>query len=205
METKKQGILGLQRKKFTFSRAQKHVIVQEYLTGILSKREIWEKYTGEKQEHGQILRWMRQFGYENQPPLGNNTTFAEIVTDMQHKTKSNAQNKPTTKTLENTEALQRRIKGNSLLCSIIVFLHLYVNYKWIKWVITKHLVNKHKQVFIFSSIFFVCAITGFTAWYFSLEAKEISRKLFIEIHDKMTLFFFIFLILHIWKRRKRLL
>lgn len=100
METKKQGILGLQRKKFTFSRAQKHVIVQEYLTGILSKREIWEKYTGEKQEHGQILRWMRQFGYENQPPLGNNTTFAEIVTDMQHKTKSNAQNKPTTKTLE---------------------------------------------------------------------------------------------------------
>ena len=39
METKKQGILGLQRKKFTFSRAQKHVIVQEYLTGILSKRE----------------------------------------------------------------------------------------------------------------------------------------------------------------------
>ena len=28
---------------------------------------------------------------------------------MQHKTKSNAQNKPTTKTLENTEALQRRI------------------------------------------------------------------------------------------------
>ena len=44
METKKQGILGLRRKKFAFSRAQKHLIVQEYLTGILSKREIWEKY-----------------------------------------------------------------------------------------------------------------------------------------------------------------
>ncbi len=44
METKKQGILGLRRKKFTFSRAQKHLIVQEYVTGILSKREIWEKY-----------------------------------------------------------------------------------------------------------------------------------------------------------------
>ncbi len=51
METKKQGILGLRRKKFAFSRAQKHLIVQEYLTGILSKREIWEKYTGEKQKH----------------------------------------------------------------------------------------------------------------------------------------------------------
>ena len=109
METKKQGILGLRRKKFTFSRAQKHLIVQEYLTGILSKREIWEKYTGEKEEHGQILRWMRQFGYDNQTTLDNNTTFAEIVTDMGNKTKSNAINKATTETIENTEILQRRI------------------------------------------------------------------------------------------------
>ena len=109
METKKQGILGLRRKKFAFSRAQKHLIVQEYLTGILSKREIWEKYTGEKEEHGQILRWMRQFGYDNQTTLDNNTTFAEIVTDMGNKTKSNAINKATTETIENTEILQRRI------------------------------------------------------------------------------------------------
>ena len=109
METKKQGILGLRRKKFTFSRAQKHVIVQEYLTGVLSKREIWEKYTGEKQEHGQILRWMREFGYDNQTTLDNNTTFVEIVTDMGNKTKSNAINKATTETIENTEILQRRI------------------------------------------------------------------------------------------------
>ena len=109
METKKQGILGLRRKKFTFSRSQKHLIVQEYLTGILSKREIWEKYTGEKEEHGQILRWMRQFGYENQTTLDNNTTFVEIVTDMGNKTKSNAINKATTETIANTEILQRRI------------------------------------------------------------------------------------------------
>ena len=80
MGTKKQGILGLRRKKFTFSRAQKHVIVQEYLTGVLSKREIWEKYTGEKQEHGQILRWMREFGYENQTLLSNNPRWRGSVT-----------------------------------------------------------------------------------------------------------------------------
>ena len=60
METKKQVVLGLGRKKFGFSRVQKHQIVQDYLTSSLSKREIWEKYTGEKEEHGQILRWMRQ-------------------------------------------------------------------------------------------------------------------------------------------------
>ena len=54
METKKQFILGLGRKKFSFSRVQQHQIVQDYLTSSLSKREIWEKYTGEKEEHGQI-------------------------------------------------------------------------------------------------------------------------------------------------------
>lgn len=108
MGTKKQGILGLRRKKFTFSRAQKHVIVQEYLTGVLSKREIWEKYTGEKQEHGQILRWMREFGYENQTLLSNNTNFAEIIADMAKKTKSTT-NKPIADNREDTQSLQRRV------------------------------------------------------------------------------------------------
>ena len=100
MGTKKQGILGLRRKKFTFSRAQKHVIVQEYLTGVLSKREIWEKYTGEKQEHGQILRWMRQFGYENQTLLSNNTNFAEIIADMAKKTKSTTNKPPVSRSVK---------------------------------------------------------------------------------------------------------
>ncbi len=108
MGTKKQGILGLRRKKFTFLRAQKHVIVQEYLTGVLSKREIWEKYTGEKQEHGQILRWMREFGYENQTLLSNNTNFAEIIADMAKKTKSTT-NKPIADNREDTQSLQRRV------------------------------------------------------------------------------------------------
>ncbi len=45
--------------------------MQEYVTGIFSEREIWEKYMGEKQEHGQFLRCMLQLGYENQPRLDN--------------------------------------------------------------------------------------------------------------------------------------
>ena len=28
-----------------------------------TKVEIWEKYTGEKEEHGQLLRWMKKLGY----------------------------------------------------------------------------------------------------------------------------------------------
>ena len=28
-----------------------------------TKQEIWEKYTGRRQEHGRIIEWMRQLGY----------------------------------------------------------------------------------------------------------------------------------------------
>lgn len=46
-----------------FSDEEKHLIIQEFLKGGYSKQEIWEKYTGQKEEHGRILRWMRKFGY----------------------------------------------------------------------------------------------------------------------------------------------
>jgi hypothetical protein len=28
-----------------------------------SKKEIWKKYTGQEEEHGQLLRWMKKLGY----------------------------------------------------------------------------------------------------------------------------------------------
>ena len=63
---KRQIILGLKRpSEFTLSERQE--IVEEYLLTKCKKRDIWEKYTGEKEEHGQILRWMRQLGYEIEP------------------------------------------------------------------------------------------------------------------------------------------
>ena len=63
---KRQIILGLKRpSEFTLSERQQ--IVEEYLLTKCKKRDIWEKYTGEKEEHGQILRWMRQLGYEIEP------------------------------------------------------------------------------------------------------------------------------------------
>ena len=32
-----------------------------------SKQSIWEKYTGQKKEHGQLLRWLQILGYEDTP------------------------------------------------------------------------------------------------------------------------------------------
>ena len=42
---------------------EKHQIIQEFLSGQNTKTEIFEKYTGIRGEHGQILKWMRQLGY----------------------------------------------------------------------------------------------------------------------------------------------
>lgn len=46
-----------------FTIEERHAIIKEYLEGKLSKTEIWFKYTGQSEEHGSILRWMRMYGY----------------------------------------------------------------------------------------------------------------------------------------------
>jgi hypothetical protein len=46
-----------------FSEPEKHQIIQEMLSNQCTKQEIWEKYTGEEEEHGQLLRWMKALGY----------------------------------------------------------------------------------------------------------------------------------------------
>lgn len=43
--------------------SERREIIEEYLKGGRTKVEIWRKYTGQSEEHGQINRWMRQLGY----------------------------------------------------------------------------------------------------------------------------------------------
>ena len=45
------------------SEAEKRHIIEDYLQSGLSKSAIWEKYTGHKEDHGRIVRWMREYGY----------------------------------------------------------------------------------------------------------------------------------------------
>lgn len=58
-----------------YSHSEKCQIIEDYLSSGCSKREIWEKYTGQQVEHGQLLRWMRQLGYDSSP-IERRTTFA---------------------------------------------------------------------------------------------------------------------------------
>ena len=48
-----------------FSFEERHSLIREYLSTNMSKRDIWEKYTGSREEHGQLLQWIRRFGYQD--------------------------------------------------------------------------------------------------------------------------------------------
>lgn len=49
-----------------FTELEKHQIIQEFIANQshCTKVEIWRKYTGQDHEHGYLLRWMRQLGYD---------------------------------------------------------------------------------------------------------------------------------------------
>jgi transposase len=47
-----------------YSTSDKQEIIEEFLLGGYSKQAIWTKYTGQEAEHGCLLRWMRELGYE---------------------------------------------------------------------------------------------------------------------------------------------
>jgi len=51
------------RKSLKFNENLKRTIVEDYLQSGLPKNAIWEKYTGNKSEHGKILLWIRKYGY----------------------------------------------------------------------------------------------------------------------------------------------
>ena len=62
MEEKSKVISGL-RSAGSFSTQERHNIIQEVLSSNCTRVEIWRKYTGQNEEHGNILRWMHQLGY----------------------------------------------------------------------------------------------------------------------------------------------
>lgn len=65
MGIKSKGILGLKR-GCDFSESERHAIIQEYMTSGKTKKEIWHKYTGQTEEHGNLRKWMRLLGYEGE-------------------------------------------------------------------------------------------------------------------------------------------
>lgn len=74
---------GFKRLGGSFSIEERHEIIREYLDGKLTKTEIWKNRTGSSDEHGNILRWMRMYGYiedYKQPrPIFNRTAKESVM------------------------------------------------------------------------------------------------------------------------------
>ena len=83
MEETSKVISGLRRAS-SFTMSERHKIIQESMTSGQSKVEIWKKYTGSCEEHGNILRWMHQLGY-NTASLSRRVTFGENMNLMAKK------------------------------------------------------------------------------------------------------------------------
>jgi len=94
-------------------------------------------------------------------------------------------------------------KVSIVALSLLMICHVYFHWKWYKIVITKKLISKNQQVLVLSLLFLIVAVTGLTPWFIDLlNGNEMQRKIFIEIHDKITLILMIYLILHVAKRLK---
>ncbi|CAN5387746.1 hypothetical protein BH11BAC2_BH11BAC2_25260 [soil metagenome] len=91
-----------------FTREEQHQIIQEMLDTGSTKREIWAKYTGEIEEHGQLLRWMKKLGYPTkEKPLS--VTFERKRIFMPRKRKSKEESIAAEESFE-TLQLKKRIK-----------------------------------------------------------------------------------------------
>lgn len=108
MDIKSKVILGLSSEKIIkkpskyFSDEEKHFIIQDLLSSKSTKRDIWEKYTGQEEEHGQLLRWMRKLGYDT----GIKTRRPNFVSKPIQMKKKKEQ-KDTTESFENLQSKKR--------------------------------------------------------------------------------------------------
>lgn len=110
-------IIQKPRKRYTES--EKHMIIEEMLQLGCTKQAIWEKYTGYKAEHGQILRWMRELGYctSKSNKISN---FAKKKNSMQDKSKESFEILQLKKRIEELEKQVRESEMKSIAYSTMV-------------------------------------------------------------------------------------
>lgn len=88
-----------------------------------------------------------------------------------------------------------------VMLSVLMIFHIYRHWKWYKVVMQKKLFPKNSQVIILSILFILVSLTGFIPWFIYLSDGDLMvRKIFIEVHDKLAIFFSVYLMLHILKR-----
>jgi hypothetical protein len=83
MDNKSKVISGFRENKH-FSNSERHMIIQEFISSGSTEQEIWEKYTGQREAHGHLVRWMRKLGYSDEHP-GRRCNFVKNNSVMPNK------------------------------------------------------------------------------------------------------------------------
>jgi transposase len=66
MKKESKAILGQWRNnRLYFSEHEKKLIIEDYLSGNETKKEVYYRYSGYVMERGKITSWMRKFGIED--------------------------------------------------------------------------------------------------------------------------------------------
>ena len=91
---------------YWFSAEDKRLIIEEYLSSGMTKRFIWEKYTGRKEEKGKLVSWMRSLGYD--VPKKVILRFSQSDSMMMNRDFDNGEALP--RNVSELEAENRRLK-----------------------------------------------------------------------------------------------
>jgi transposase len=111
MEEKKRLVLG-QRfgNQILFTDKEKMIIIEDYLSGNKSKKEVYKRYTGRNQEHGSILSWMYKFGIKDHSTKDLN--FEDMPKEK--KENSSSDNFETLTLKRRIEELEKQVKTSEL-------------------------------------------------------------------------------------------
>jgi hypothetical protein len=84
-----------------------------------------------------------------------------------------------------------------IVLSLLVTVHIIQHWNRYKIMVRKKLYGRKKTAVILTMLFIAVAVTGYIPWVIDLAGGDaVTRKLFIEIHDKITLILFSCLIIH---------
>lgn len=101
-----------------FTEEERRKVVEEYLSLRCTKQQIWQKYTGQADERGHLLRWMRELGYDTESKPGKVNIVSNlpaIQMDKRRKNSASGEKSFETIQLENRIAqLEQQLKDAEL-------------------------------------------------------------------------------------------
>ena len=92
-------------------------------------------------------------------------------------------------------------KISIIFFSVFIIFHIPLHWKWYKFIVKKKFITINNQLVILSVVFIFVAVTGYIPLIIKLTGgNDRIHKAFIEVHDKLALILFVYLIFHVAQR-----